>query len=124
MSRLLRILHIADSHIGAQLPARPRSRRPRRGDDFIASFRRVLDRAREFDVDLVLHAGDVFDEPSPSNAAISAAALPLLELAAAGLPVVILPGNHERSAIPASLLFSHPNLHIVRRPDTHTIRLA
>jgi exonuclease SbcD len=122
MSRGLRILHLADSHIGAGLPARPRKERPRRGDDFIASYRRVLRRAIEHDVDLVLHAGDVFNEPNPSGAAVAAAAQPLLEIAACGIPIVIVPGNHERSAIPGSLLFSHPNMHIVDRP--RTVRFA
>lgn len=117
MSRGLRILHLADSHIGAQLPARPRDAAAwRRGSDFIASYRRALARAREFEVDLVLHAGDLFDEPSPSDAAIAAAATPLLELAASGVPVVIVPGNHERSAIPGSLLFQHRNLHVLSAP--------
>lgn len=118
MSRALRILHLADSHIGADLPARPRRERVRRGDDFVTSYRRVLHRAIEHEVDLVLHGGDVFDRPSPSGAAVAAAAEPLLDLAARGIPVVIVPGNHERSAIPGSLLFSHPNMHIIDRPRT------
>lgn len=118
MSHGLRILHLADSHIGAQLPARPRTDRPTRGDDFVHSYRRVLLRAREFDVDLVVHAGDVFDEPNPSLAAIAAAGEPLLALAADGIPVVIIPGNHERSILPGSLLFAHPNLFVVRDPTT------
>lgn len=117
MPRGLRILHLADTHIGAQLPARPRDAAAwRRGNDFIDSYRRALGLARALDVDLVLHAGDLFDEPAPSDAAIAAAATPLLELAAAGIPVVIVPGNHERSAIPATLLFQHPNLHIFTAP--------
>lgn len=112
----VRVLHLADSHIGAQLPARPRLRIPRRGDDFIRSFEHALGLALAHDVDLVLHAGDVFDESQPSSAALAAAAKPLLQVAAAGIPVVIVPGNHERSALPASLLLSHPNLHILHEP--------
>ncbi|MBI5863617.1 MAG: metallophosphoesterase [Planctomycetes bacterium] len=124
MASGLRILHLADSHIGAQLPARPRVRGAvSRGDDIVASYRRVLGRAREHEVDLVLHAGDVFDMPDPSPPAVSAAAAPLLELAAAGLPVVIVPGNHERCVIPGSLLFAHPNIHILDRPRTLVLTL-
>jgi len=113
-----RILHLADTHIGADLPARPRSPRRRRGDDFVDSFRRALAPALTGAVDLVIHAGDLFDCPRPSNAAVAAAANPLLEIAAAGTPVVIVPGNHERCAIPATLLLAHPNIHIVREPAT------
>ncbi len=93
MHQGLRILHIADSHIGADLPRRPRLNLPRRGDDIVASFRRVLARAREFNVDLVIHAGDLFDRSRPHPTAITAAALPLLEVASAGIPVVIVPGT-------------------------------
>ena len=75
------------------------------------------------DVDLVIHAGDVFDEPNPSHSAMMAAAEPLLRIAAGGRPVVIVPGNHERSTLPAFLLLSHPNIHIVREPVTLTFNL-
>jgi exonuclease SbcD len=114
----LRVLHVADSHIGAQLPARPRLHRPRRGDDFVDSFRSVLSHAIDGGVDLIIHAGDVFDSPSPSGRAMFEAGQPLLDVASSGVPVLIVPGNHERSAIPASLLLAHPNIHIASAPGT------
>ncbi|MGD2109606.1 MAG: metallophosphoesterase [Phycisphaerae bacterium] len=123
MGKSVRILHTADSHIGAELVIRPRHSRPRRGDDFIASFRRVLARACELDVDLVVHAGDLFDRSRPSARALAAAGEPLLDLAVAGIPVVIVPGNHERSMIPASLLLSHPNIRIAAEPRTFSFNL-
>ncbi|RMF76225.1 MAG: DNA repair exonuclease, partial [Planctomycetota bacterium] len=123
MSRGLRILHIADSHIGAGMPDRPRKSGRRRGDDIIDSYRRVLQRAREFDVDLVLHAGDVFDRPDPSPSLIAVACEPLLSLAADGIPVVVTPGNHERSILPNSLLLSHQNVYILARPRTIVLKL-
>lgn len=118
MDRRLRILHTADSHIGAALPARPRQIGPRRGDDLVDSFSRALDAARAHAVDLVIHAGDLFDSARPSARALAAAAEPLLRVAAGGTPVVIVPGNHERSAIPAALLLAHRNIHIVHAPRT------
>ena len=124
MSRPLRILHLADSHIGAELPDRPRMHDWRRGDEIVASFRHALAPALRGEVDLVIHAGDVFDRADPGQAAILAAAAPLLEVAAAGVPVVIAPGNHERSLLPASLFFAHENLHIAREPTTFSFRLC
>jgi len=118
-----RILHVADSHIGVDLPARPRGKRRRRGDDIVASYRRVLAQASDGNVDLVIHAGDVFDLPRPNGAALAAAAGPLLEIAGAGIPVVVVPGNHERSILPEALLLSHRDLHVVRQPETLTFRL-
>lgn len=123
MFRYPRILHLADTHIGADMPANPRYRGPRRGDDLVASYRTALQRALEYEVDLVIHAGDVFDRPNPTDGAIAAAATPLLEIAARGVPIVIAPGNHERCAIPRSLLFSHPNLHIFDTPRSIRFRL-
>ena len=113
-----RILHIADSHIGSQLPGRPRVVAPRRGDDLVSSYRRGLHRALEHGCQLVIHAGDVFDRPNPGSHAIAAAAEPLMRLAAAGVQVVIIPGNHERGQLPETLLLAHPNIHILATPRT------
>jgi DNA repair exonuclease SbcCD nuclease subunit len=43
---------------------------------------------------------------------------PLVRVAAGGVPVVVVPGNHERSAIPYPLLAAHPRLHLLDRPRT------
>lgn len=118
MSRPLRIVHTADSHIGAEFPVRPRHDRPRRGDDFVAGLVRVADRAAQLEADLLIHAGDLYNRSKPSCRAIVAAGEPLLDLAMRGTAVVIVPGNHERSAIPSSLLLSHPNVHMVQSPST------
>ncbi len=119
----LRILHTADTHIGADLPKRRGGTRPRRGCDFVDSYRHVLARAREFSVDLVIHAGDLFDTPRPGDGVITAAAEPLWDLASAGIPVILVPGNHERSLLPQALLLTHPNIHILREPGTVVLTL-
>jgi len=120
LTAALRILHTADSHIGADLPRRSGTRY-RRGFDFVDSFRRVLARAAEAAADLVIHAGDLFDTPDPTEGAIGAACEPIGELARAGIPVVIVPGNHERSVLPHLLLLNHPNIYVVREPMTVVI---
>ena len=120
LTAALRILHTADSHIGADLPRRSGTRY-RRGFDFVDSFRRALARASEAAVDLVIHAGDLFDMPDPTEGAIGAACEPIGELARAGIPVVIVPGNHERSVLPHLLLLNHPNIYVVREPMTVVI---
>ncbi|HVP13114.1 MAG TPA: metallophosphoesterase, partial [Phycisphaerae bacterium] len=123
MGRPLRILHLADSHIGAEWPLRPRHDRPTRGDDFVASLGRALNRAFEREVDLVIHGGDLFTMPEPSGRALAAASEALLQLAVAGIPVVLVPGNHERHAISSTLLLSHPNIHVMAEPRTVVLRL-
>jgi DNA repair exonuclease SbcCD nuclease subunit len=44
---------------------------------------------------------------------------PLLRVADAGVPVFLVPGNHERSRIPFPLLTHHPNVHLFDRPRTY-----
>ena len=114
----MQVLHLADSHIWADLPRRRRHARPRRGDDFIVSYRRVLQLAYEHRVDAVVHAGDVFDSPRPTTDAVWAATEPLRALAENGIPVVVIPGNHERSVLPESLLLHHPLISVLDRPRT------
>ncbi|HPF38662.1 MAG TPA: metallophosphoesterase [Phycisphaerae bacterium] len=118
MDDFVRILHIADTHIGADLPRRRRHARPRRGDDFVDRYRNVMRIGLDAGVDLVIHAGDLFDSPRPSADAIAAAAAPMRDAASSGVPVVIAPGNHERSAVSQALPLAHDHIHVLATPRT------
>jgi DNA repair exonuclease SbcCD nuclease subunit len=74
-------LHVDDDRIAAQ-----------HDGDGTAGLRAVLATARGFGADIVLLAGDTFDNHMVSAATISRAGD---VLAGAGLPVVMLPGNHD-----------------------------
>lgn len=113
-----RILLLADTHIGLDFPLQPRVQRRRRGHDFLANFRRALQAALAGQVDAVVHGGDLLDRANPPDALVQIALEPLLEAARAGVPVFLVPGNHERGKIPLQLWRSHPNLHIFDRPTT------
>ena len=54
-----RILLLADTHLGFDLPLRPRVERPRRGADFFRNFELALRPALQGKVDLVIHGGDL-----------------------------------------------------------------
>jgi DNA repair exonuclease SbcCD nuclease subunit len=114
----LRVLLLADTHLGLDLPLRPQIERRRRGADFLANFRRALEPALRGEVDLVVHAGDLFDRSRVHPALVQIALAPLLEVAQTGVPVYLVPGNHERARIPLHLWTVHPNLHIFREPAT------
>lgn len=117
--RTVRVLLIADTHLGFDLPQRlPRTDRPRRGEDFFANFETALQPALRGEVDLVVHGGDVFFRSRVKPGLVLRAFQPLKRVADAGVPVIVVPGNHERSAIPFPLLASHPGVHIVDRPRT------
>lgn len=119
---MIRVLLLADTHLGFDLPLRPRVERRRRGDDFFANFERALQPALGGQVDLVIHGGDLFFRSRVPPALVQLAFEPLLRVAKAGVPVCLVPGNHERSRIPMQLWVAHPNIHVFDEP--RTIRYA
>jgi exonuclease SbcD len=119
MSRtVVRVLFVADTHLGFDLPFRPRIKRRRRGHDFFANFERALQPAHEGNVDLVVHGGDLLYRSRVPAALVEMALAPLVRVAARGIPVYLVPGNHERSRIPLHLWSAHPNMHIFDQPRT------
>jgi exonuclease SbcD len=119
----VRILFLADSHLGFDLPARPRVRRRRRGHDFLANYAAALEPARAGEVDVVVHGGDVFDEPGVAASVAYQALEPLRRVADAGVPVFIVPGNHERSRLPHDRFASHRRVHVFDRPRTFVVEV-
>jgi exonuclease SbcD len=117
----LRILFLADSHLGLDLPVRPRLERRRRGHDFLANQATALEPALKRDVDVVVHGGDVFDRPDVHEALAWQALRPLVRAADAGIPVFIVPGNHERARLPHARFAEHSRIHVFDRPRTFVI---
>jgi exonuclease SbcD len=113
---LVRILLLADTHLGFDLPFRPRIARRRRGPEFFANFQRALQPALKSEVDCVVHGGDLLYRSKVPPRLVSMAWEPLKQVAVQGIPVFVTPGNHERSAIPHRYLAAHPNIHIFDRP--------
>ena len=118
----IKILFIADTHLGFDLPLRPRVERRRRGTDFFNNYKIALRPALEGAVDCVVHGGDVFFRSRVHPKIVEETFAPLLEIAECGIPVFIVPGNHERSQLLVTLLESHPLLHIFDQPRTFTLR--
>lgn len=114
----VRILLLADTHLGFDLPVSPRVRRRRRGHDFLANYATALQPALAGEADVVVHAGDVFNRSRVVPALAWQAFEPLRRVADGGVPVFIVPGNHERSALPHLRFASHPRIHIFDRPRT------
>jgi DNA repair exonuclease SbcCD nuclease subunit len=109
---MIKVLFFSDSHLGFDYPIRPRIDRRRRGQDFFDNHRRVLKFANDNDIDLVIHGGDFFFRSKIPKQIIDIAYRDLLEFAAYGIPIAIVPGNHERSRLPESLLMEHPGIFI------------
>lgn len=120
----IRVLLLADTHLGFDFPLRPRVDRRRRGPDFFNNTRAALAPALRREVDLVVHGGDLLFRSKVPAELVALALEPLLEVADAGVPVALVPGNHERSALPFPMLAAHSNLHVFDRPRTIELDLA
>ncbi len=120
----LRLLFVSDTHLGFDLPARPRVERRRRGPDFFANFERALAPALRGEADVVVHGGDLLYRSRVPAALVHRALQPLLRVAEAGVPVLLVPGNHERSVLPRPLFALHPRLHVFRAPETVVVARA
>ncbi|MCU0727172.1 MAG: DNA repair exonuclease [Planctomycetes bacterium] len=113
----IRFLHLADSHVGARHPGGG-------AGSYLANLRAALAPARRGEVDLVLHAGDLVHRSRPLPRRLAEGAAALLEAAECGADVVLLPGNHERSLLPATLLLAHRRIHLLDRPRRVVLRLS
>lgn len=107
-------LHVDDGRIAAQ-----------HGGDGTGGLRAVLAYAREIEADVVILAGDTFDNHMVSADTIDRAGRVLAE---AGVPVVLLPGNHD--PVTADSVYARggyaeiPGLRILGLTDHGAVRFA
>ena len=120
----LKFLFMADTHLGFDYPIRPRIEIRRRGQDFFDNFQRILDHAVSTRPDFVVHGGDVFFRSLIPPKIVDLAYEALFRFAQNGIPLFIVPGNHERSRLPNSLLMSAKNIHIFDRPRTYELQAS
>jgi exonuclease SbcD len=85
----MKFLHTGDWHVGKTLRGRHRD------DEYAAALAEVLDIARREQVDCLLVAGDVFDSAAPSAEAERLVYEFFRELWGAGIPAVVIGGNHD-----------------------------
>jgi DNA repair exonuclease SbcCD nuclease subunit len=102
------VVHSSDLHIDHDYTARLH------GGDATAGLAGVLQAARDVDAHVALLAGDTFDcHRLPQRLLAQAAS----RIAAAGMPVVVLPGNHDPAVAEAvyhhSILSELENLHVL-----------
>ncbi len=97
----IRLLHIADTHIGVENYGRldTETGLHTRLQDFVSSLEFAVDTALEREVDAVLFAGDAYKHASPNPTHEGKFAGQMKRLADARIPVLMVAGNHD---IPAS----------------------
>ena len=93
-----RIAHLADTHLGArQYQRATRTGMNARETDISLAFEAAVTAIIAAKPDLIVHGGDFFHEPKPSNHALRFAIRQLTRLRdkLPGVPVVIVAGNHD-----------------------------
>lgn len=99
----MRIVHLADSHLGLRQLQRTDSHgRNIREQDFAAAFAAAIERAIELQPACVIHAGDLFDSYHPSAAALTTALDGIARLTEAQIPLVLIAGNHSTPRVAAA----------------------
>lgn len=102
MSLTLSILHAADMHLGRSFTGDD-SFPPARAQDLLHTFGRICALAVDRHVDVLVIAGDLFDTYNPSPSAVGRAHHELDRVRGAGIPVCVIPGNHDDVWYPGSI---------------------
>lgn len=122
----LRFLHFADLHLGVETYGRldPQSGINTRVQDFISCLTFVVDLAIGEQVDLVLFAGDAYKTCDPDPTYQSEFAQQLRRLRQAGIPTVLVVGNHDTPAafgratsLDIFSVLELDNTYVIRRPQ-------
>lgn len=119
---MIKVLVFADTHLGFDYTFKPRIKRRRRGNDFFSNFKLVLNQALEKKVDFIVHGGDIFFRSRVPGKLVDMVFEQFFEVADKGVPIYIVPGNHERSRIPHALLTAHPNIFVFDEAKTYVFR--
>lgn len=126
----IRLLHFADLHIGIENHGRldPATGVNGRVLDFLRRFDELIEYGLEREADLVIFAGDAYKRRSPGPTYQRAFARRVKRLADAGVPVVLLVGNHDlptmvqrASSVDIFSTLDVPNVIVGRAEEVHTI---
>jgi exonuclease SbcD len=115
----MRLLHTADWHVGSTLA----------GLDRFAETGKLLDElfvaAQTEQVDAVLVAGDVFDNPVPANLSQKLVFDFFARLSSAGIRAVVLAGNHDGQVfVPSKSLLSLGTATVFEKPSVDQYSVA
>jgi exonuclease SbcD len=117
----MKFVHTADTHLGYEVlktGASDLEGRKRRSDAIFDNFVCVAKHAIDVEADLFIHSGDLFNKYYIPRERLDELIRPVLEVAAAGIPVLIIPGNHERSQFPFDLFHGAKDIFVFDRPKT------
>ena len=123
----MKFVHTADTHLGFEITRTVRSDpegRLNRADAVFRNFERVAQHALEIGADLFIHSGDLFNKHYIPREMLDVLIRPILGLAAAGVRVLLIPGNHERSEFPFDLFHGHRTIFVFDHPKSICLQLG
>ena len=91
----MKILHTGDIHLDSSFSRPDAKGAQSRRDELRTTFIRMMRYARENGIDMILIAGDLFEDSFISRETL---AMLIREFSAFGKPIVISPGNHDCAA--------------------------
>jgi DNA repair protein SbcD/Mre11 len=92
----LKIIHLADSHLGFSSYGRLDQHGQNRIEEMVYSgFERTIEKIIQLKPDAVIHAGDVFHHVRPKIKPLVVFQRGLQRLTEAGIPVIVISGNHD-----------------------------
>lgn len=117
----MRILHLADLHLGASHDYLG-ERSPERAFDFEKAFTSSVRFAADPSnrVDVVVIAGDLLDSPHPAPGLQGLTVGRLSDLSKKGIPTVLLPGTHDSHLVTGSAykqMAAIPDVHVITAPS-------
>lgn len=130
---MIKIVHFSDLHLGVENYGHinPVTGLHTRLEDFLRAFDAVVEYALDKDVDLILFTGDAYKSRDPNPTHQREFAKRIQRLSTAGIPVVLLVGNHDVPStagrantvdIFATLEVEH--VYVARTADTRRIETA
>lgn len=99
----MKIIHFSDTHLGYSEGSKTDEFGVNlRESDVYQAFTKVVDKIVEVKPDLVIHSGDLFDNPRPTNRAINFALKEINRISKIDIPFVLISGNHSTPRVKTS----------------------
>ncbi len=89
---MIKFIHFGDTHLSRTYPSSIAIERVRA---FNRAFQYVIDKAIEYDVDFIIHSGDLFDKLTPWPSVVNFVKMQLVRLDEHNIPLFIIRGNHD-----------------------------
>ena len=106
----MRFLALSDTHFGFETGKTSEARKFTYEQTFQRT-KELIEIAKKEKVDAILHAGDVFNRSTPRKNVVKRAYDLIEEILRNDIGFFVVPGNHERSRLPESLLAFYPKSH-------------